>query len=235
MMLKILQEARATGHKILAVLIDPDRVDERFLNFVAEAHPELVFVGGSLITEEGFDARVQHIRERLKQPLVLFPGHPSQVTSAVDAVLFLSLISGRNADLLIGQHVVAAPRIRELNLETIATGYMIIDGGRPTTASYISGTQPIPRDKAGIAAATAMAGEMLGLQCLYLDAGSGAQWAIPADLIRAVRAKTSIPLIVGGGIRSKEEIRQAFDAGADVVVVGTVIEEQPDLLASLLA
>jgi geranylgeranylglyceryl phosphate synthase family protein len=149
--------------------------------------------------------------------------------------LFLSLISGRNPDLLIGQHVVAAPRIKELGLETIATGYILIDGGKPTTASYISGTQPIPRDKANIAAATAMAGEMLGLQCIYLDAGSGASLAIPTDLIRAVSAKTEIPLIVGGGIRTKEQIRSAFEAGADLVVVGTAIEEQPDLLASLLA
>ena len=205
------------------------------LNSIENANPDFVFIGGSLITEGGFEKRAAEIKAKLKRPLILFPGHPSQVTPHVDSVLFLSLISGRNPDLLIGQHVVAAPRIKELGLETIATGYILIDGGKPTTASYISGTQPIPRDKANIAAATAMAGEMLGLQCIYLDAGSGASLAIPTDLIRAVSAKTEIPLIVGGGIRTKEQIRSAFEAGADLVVVGTAIEEQPDLLASLLA
>lgn len=235
MMLENLKAAKSKNKKLLAILIDPDRFDENMLNSIENANPDFVFIGGSLITEGGFEKRVAEIKAKLKRPLILFPGHPSQVTPHVDTVLFLSLISGRNADLLIGQHVVAAPRIKELGLETVATGYILIDGGRPTTASYISGTQPIPRDKANIAAATAMAGEMLGLQCIYLDAGSGASLAIPTDLIRAVSANTEIPLIVGGGIRTKEQIRSAFDAGADLVVIGTAIEEQPDLLASLLA
>lgn len=235
MMLENLKAAKSKNKKLLAILIDPDRFDENMLNSIENANPDFVFIGGSLITEGGFEKRVAEIKAKLKRPLILFPGHPSQVTPHVDTVLFLSLISGRNADLLIGQHVVAAPRIKELGLETVATGYILIDGGRPTTASYISGTQPIPRDKANIAAATAMAGEMLGLQCIYLDAGSGASLAIPTDLIRAVSANTQIPLIVGGGIRTKEQIRSAFDAGADLVVIGTAIEEQPDLLASLLA
>jgi phosphoglycerol geranylgeranyltransferase len=235
MMLEKIKAAKSKNQKLLAILIDPDRFDENMLNSIENANPDFVFIGGSLITEGGFEKRVAEIKAKLKRPLILFPGHPSQVTPHVDSVLFLSLISGRNPDLLIGQHVVAAPRIKELGLETIATGYILIDGGKPTTASYISGTQPIPRDKANIAAATAMAGEMLGLQCIYLDAGSGASLAIPTDLIRAVSAKTEIPLIVGGGIRTKEQIRSAFEAGADLVVVGTAIEEQPDLLASLLA
>ncbi|MDP4826376.1 MAG: geranylgeranylglyceryl/heptaprenylglyceryl phosphate synthase [Flavobacteriales bacterium] len=235
MMLEKIKAAKSKNQKLLAILIDPDRFDENMLNSIENANPDFVFIGGSLITEGGFEKRVAEIKAKLKRPLILFPGHPSQVTPHVDSVLFLSLISGRNPDLLIGQHVVAAPRIKELGLETIATGYILIDGGKPTTASYISGTQPIPRDKANIAAATAMAGEMLGLQCIYLDAGSGASLAIPTDLIRAVSANTQIPLIVGGGIRTKEQIRSAFDAGADLVVIGTAIEEQPDLLASLLA
>lgn len=235
MMLENLKAAKSKNKKLLAILIDPDRLDENMLNSIENANPDFVFIGGSLITEGGFEKRVAEIKAKLKRPLILFPGHPSQVTPHADTVLFLSLISGRNADLLIGQHVVAAPRIKELGLETVATGYILVDGGRPTTASYISGTQPIPRDKANIAAATAMAGEMLGLQCIYLDAGSGASLAIPTDLIRAVSANTRIPLIVGGGIRTKEQIRSAFDAGADLVVIGTAIEEQPDLLASLLA
>ncbi|MBI1266898.1 MAG: geranylgeranylglyceryl/heptaprenylglyceryl phosphate synthase [Cryomorphaceae bacterium] len=233
-MLDKIKAAKKAKQKLVAILIDPDKADDRMLQSVVISNPDLVFIGGSLITEGGFEKRVAEIKEKLKRPLVLFPGHPSQVTPDVDAVLFLSLISGRNADLLIGQHVVAAPRIKELGLETIATGYILIDGGKPTTASYISGTQPIPRDKGTIAAATAMAGEMLGLQCIYLDAGSGASLAVPPDLIRAVSANTEIPLIVGGGIRTKEQIRSAFEAGADLVVVGTAIEEQPDLLASLL-
>jgi putative glycerol-1-phosphate prenyltransferase len=201
---------------------------------MAEAHGVgFLFVGGSLITGAAFDQTVQQIKQATSLPLILFPGSPMQLTASVDAVLFLSLISGRNPELLIGHHVLAAPRIKELGLETIATGYMLIDCGKPTTASYISNTTPIPHNKPEIAATTAMAGEMLGLQCLYLDGGSGAFQPVSSAMIQQVRAAVELPLIVGGGIRSSIDVRQAFDAGADIVVIGTAIEQNPELIAEL--
>jgi putative glycerol-1-phosphate prenyltransferase len=166
--------------------------------------------------------------------VVLFPGSVTQLSAHVDAVLFLSLISGRNPELLIGQHVVAAPRIKALQLEAVPTGYLLIDGGKPTTASYISNTQPIPANKAGIAAATALAGELLGLRCIYIDAGSGAANPVPIEMIRAVREACSLPLIVGGGIRSRAQADAAYAAGADLLVIGTAIEEEPEMIAEFL-
>jgi putative glycerol-1-phosphate prenyltransferase len=215
--------------KGIAILIDPDKVDEQshpaLLRSLEAAQPDLVFIGGSLITQERFDAKVKALRQAIDLPLVLFPGSPTQLTRHVDAVLFLSLISGRNPELLIGHHVTAAPRVRELGLEAIATGYMLIDGGMPTTASYISNTLPIPRDKPEIAAATAMAGELLGLRALYLDAGSGAALPVSSETIEAVRKATDLPLIVGGGIRTKAQKAAAYEAGADLIVIGTAFEE----------
>lgn len=232
-----LQDLRTSTRKGFAVLIDPDKtpIDEvaRVAARLHEFQPDLVLVGGSLITAGDFEARVCALREQLKLPLVLFPGSPTQLTSAVDAVLLLSLLSGRNAELLIGQHVVAAPRIRELGIEPVATGYLLIDGGRPTTASYISGTAPIPRDKPEIAAATAMAGEQLGMHCIYLDAGSGAALPVPHETIAAVRRSVELPIIVGGGIRNREQLYAAQQAGADMVVVGTALEHTPELIAEL--
>lgn len=232
-----LQSLRAEGKKALAVLVDPDelhREDYRsaLVASIQRDEIDLILVGGSLVTGDGFDDQLKWLRNNCPLPITLFPGSPTQLNEHVDAVLFLSLISGRNPDLLIGQHVIAAPRIKELNLEAISTGYMLIDGGKPTTASYISNTLPIPRDKARIAAATAMAGELLGMHCLYMDTGSGALFPVPIDSIKAVRKNTDIPLIVGGGIRSVSEADAAFRAGADLVVIGTLFEKEPELLAS---
>ncbi len=232
-----LLDLRARNRKGFAVLIDPDKtpVDEvkRVAERLVEFTPDLVLVGGSLITAGDFDARVNALRAAIDLPLVLFPGSPTQLTGAVDAVLLLSLLSGRNAELLIGQHVVAAPRIRELKLEAVATGYLLIDGGSPTTASYISGTAPIPRNKPEIAAVTAMAGEQLGMHCIYLDAGSGAAQPVPLETIAAVRNAVDLPIIVGGGIRSRDQLQAAQSAGADLVVVGTALELIPELIAEL--
>lgn len=228
-----------TQRKAVAVLIDPDKVNRSshpaLLRSINETAPDYVFIGGSVITETHFDEKVKAVREATDLPLVLFPGSPTQLTPHVDAVLFLSLISGRNPELLIGHHVTAAPRVHELGLEAVPTGYMLIDGGMPTTASYISNTQPIPRDKAGIAAATAMAGELLGLKCIYLDAGSGAALPVPAEVIQAVRKAVKLPLIVGGGIRTGVQRDAAFNAGADLVVIGTALEEDPELIAELVS
>lgn len=232
-----LQALRTSARKGVAVLIDPDHINDEsassYMTKISEARPDFVFVGGSLITTGGFDKAVQTIRASTDLPLVLFPGNPTQLNSHVDAVLLLSLVSGRNAELLIGHHVTAAPRIRELKLEAIATGYMLIDGGKPTTASYISNTAPIPRDKPNIAVATALAVEQLGMHCIYLDAGSGALHAVPAEMIQAVREATHLPIIVGGGIHSRELRDSAYRAGADLVVIGTALEHHPERAAEL--
>ena len=166
--------------------------------------------------------------------MVLFPGSQNQFTEAVDALLFLSLISGRNADLLIGQHVQAAPRIAASGVEVIPTGYILIDGGVATSASYISQTAPIPGNKPEIAATTALAGALLGLRCIYLDAGSGAIAPVSASMISAVKKSIDIPLMVGGGLRTIEAVQTAFNAGADIIVVGTMVEERPDFLAQII-
>lgn len=234
--LTYLKQLRVDGKKALAVLIDPDELGkkeykESLLRSINEGWVDMVLVGGSLVTGSFAEEELRWLKEHSKLPLTLFPGSPLQLTDAVDAVLLLSLISGRNPELLIGQHVIAAPKIKALGLETVATGYMLIDGGKATTASYISNTTPIPRDKPGISAATAMAGEMLGLQALYLDTGSGALYPVPLDSIKSVRAATNLPLMVGGGIKSVTEADAAFRAGADLVVIGTLFEKEPELLA----
>lgn len=234
-----IHQLQLKGNKGIAYLLDPDKINEATLPDLllrfGDSPPDLLLVGGSLLTETRFNAKLKLLRELTDLPLVLFPSSPMQLTPEVDAVFFLSLISGRNPELLIGHHVNAAPRVRELGIEAMATGYMLIDGGMPTTASYMSNTQPIPRDKADIAAATALAGEMLGLSVIYLDAGSGAPLAVPIETISAVRKNISLPLIVGGGIRNREQITAAFNAGADLVVIGTAIEEDPELIAGFRA
>lgn len=229
---------KAHGKKSLALLIDPDKVsssDEltKFSQLIKHSAVDFVFVGGSLITRQHTLDVVSFMKDNLDVPVVLFPGTWNQLHPKADAVLFLSLISGRNPELLIGQHVHAAPLIKEMKLEVISTGYMLVDCGNQTTASYISQTMPLPYHKPEIAAATALAGEMLGLKCLYLDGGSGAEKPVDANMIRAVAATTNVPLIVGGGIRNEEQLSEAYAAGADIVVVGTAIEQVPELLFSM--
>ena len=233
-----LKKAKSSGQKLLAVLIDPDlgedgQLLERTVQNACMAKADLIFVGGSLLTSARFDECVQRVRELSDRPVVLFPGSPSQLSRHADAVLFLSLISGRNAELLIGHHVTAAPTIKALGLEAIPTGYMLVDGGRPTTVSYVSQTLPIPHDKPGIAAATALAGELLGLQTIYLDTGSGALRSVSPAMIAAVRGSVNIPLIVGGGIRDAATARALCEAGADVLVVGTAFEQDPELIFAM--
>lgn len=233
-----LQNLRREGKKALAVLIDPDKTgDEKSLSLLMEhieqTKVDFVLVGGSLLVAEHFHFCVDYVKSKSKVPVVLFPGSPSQISNSADAILFLSLISGRNADLLIGQHVAAAPILKQTKLEIIPTGYMLIDCGKPTTASYISQTFPLPWNKPEIASATALAGEMLGMKCAYLDGGSGAEKPVSTDMIRSVRASVSIPLIVGGGVRSEVQAKEIYEAGADMIVVGTAFEEEPELLFSM--
>jgi putative glycerol-1-phosphate prenyltransferase len=223
--------------KSFAVLIDPDKQHDTILfetiAIANEVKVNFFLVGGSLLTSDRLQQTIAVIKKKSSIPVVLFPGGVMHLAPGADAILFLSLISGRNPDLLIGQHVLAAPMLKSMGIETIATGYMIIDGGKPTTVSYISNTSPLPSDKPDIAVATALAGEMLGLQCIYLEAGSGAANPVPAPVIRAVRKNITIPLIVGGGIRSPEQAVEACFAGADVIVVGNAIEQDPLLIAAI--
>ncbi len=230
--------AKRTGRKLLALLLDPDQLmDEQALKKaigIAEATGvDLIFFGGSLLSGHQFEAPLQKIKSMTDLPVVLFPGSALQVSAAADAILFTTLISGRNPEFLIGQQVLAAPAIKASGIEVIPTGYMLIDSGKPTTASYVSNTWPIPYNKPEIAATTALAGEMLGLKLMYLDSGSGADHAVSTAMISAVNNHISVPLVVGGGINSAEALISRFRAGADVAVVGTAAEKDPFILRDM--
>lgn len=220
---------------MLALLIDPDKCHGRVLEdqveLINKYRPQLILVGGSLTTYP-VDEVVRFLKENTEVPVVLYPGHPVQVSFAADALLFLSMISGRNPELLIGAHVTAAPAIFRSGLETIPTGYMLVNGGTPTSVEYISQTQPIPAQKTDIALATALAGQMLGLKMIYMDAGSGAKHPIPPRMIKRVKEELSVPLMIGGGIDTPEKLKSAFLNGADIVVAGNALEKSPDLLKS---
>jgi len=230
---------QAKQQKRLAILIDPDRLKLRRLPEVSrllqEIEVDYVFVGGSLIVDDQLQDCLAFLRKQINSPIVLFPGSPLQISAQADALLFLSLISGRNPELLIGQHVVAAPYLQQSGLEVIGTGYMLVDGGTATTASYMSHSLPIPYHKPDIARSTAMAAEMLGFRCLYLDTGSGAERAVSDEMLQAVASAVEIPIIVGGGIRTPRTLEQKLQAGADIAVIGSAVEENPLLLRDLQA
>lgn len=234
-----LQESKAKGQKKMAVLFDPDKMRlekmSQTLELAAELNIDYFFIGGSLIVNNMLDEVLASIRQRCSTPLVLFPGSSFQLSYKADALLFLSLISGRNPELLIGQHVIAAPFLKMSPLEIISTGYLLIDGGVQTSVQYMSNTYPIPAQKADIAVCTALAGEMLGLKLMYLDAGSGARIPISSTMIEAVSNAVSVPVIVGGGIRTPEKVAENYRAGADVVVVGTALESDPSLMREMAA
>ena len=227
----------ANDKKLLAVLIDPDNAEPSHLKNVLQsqniAKIDLLLIGGSVLTSGNIHDTLKYVKSICDIPCIIFPGSPDQISSEADAILLLSLISGRNPELLIGKHVESALRLKQSNLEILPTGYVLIDGGAPTTVSYISGTTPIPHNKPGLAAMTALAGEQLGFQIIYMDAGSGAKNPIPSSMIEAVRSQTSRPIIVGGGIRTIEGIHSAWNAGADVVVIGNRLEEDPKFLQRL--
>ena len=234
--IEIINEKKSTGQKSFAVLIDPDKANEtQCLQIIEKAgdYVDYFFVGGSLITGDNLNGIVKFLKSNSKIPIILFPGSNLHITSDADAILFLSLISGRNADLLIGQHVIAAPFLKKSNIEVLPTGYMLIDGGKPTTVSYISNTFPIPANKPDVAACTAYAGELLGLRLIYLDGGSGAENNISAEMIGMVAQYTSLPLIVGGGINTIEKAKSSWVAGADVIVIGNAIESSPGLIEDI--
>jgi putative glycerol-1-phosphate prenyltransferase len=223
--------------KKFAVLIDPDKYGLKGLNMVIssarESSVDFIFVGGSLLTYDHLDDTLTSIKGQTDIPVILFPGSILQINEKADAVLLLSLISGRNPDLLIGKHVIAAPYLKNSSLEILPTGYMLIESGPITTAQYISNTIPIPRLKDDIAVCTAMAGEMLGLRLIYMDAGSGAEMPVSASMITKVKENISIPLIIGGGIRTPEQAMASCKAGADLIVVGNAIEKDYSCLKEI--
>lgn len=221
----------------MAVLLDPDKIEQNGLDALlvrtTEFPVDFFLVGGSLVTSYIHKDVIAAIHRHTNTPIVLFPGNPLHIEPSADAILLLSLISGRNPEFLIGQHVIAAPLLKKSGLQVLPTGYMLVDSGTQTTVSYVSGTMPLPHNKPDVAACTAMAGEMLGLQLIYLDAGSGARWPVPANMITAVRQVVDLPIVVGGGIDSGEKAYEALKAGADLIVVGNGIEQNPDLLPQL--
>ena len=229
--------AKLRGEKKMAVLFDPDKMRlgrmNQALDLAVECGIDYFFIGGSLVVNNMLDDVLSAVKERCDIPMVLFPGNSFQLSYRADAILFLSLISGRNAELLIGQHVIAAPFLKMSPLEIMSTGYLLVDGGVQTSVQYMSNTYPIPAHKEDIAVCTALAGEMLGLKMVYMDAGSGAKNPVSKAMIEAVSGALQIPLIVGGGIRTPEKVAENYRAGADVVVVGSAIETDPGLIRAM--
>lgn len=233
----IIDRARQSGSKLLAVLIDPDKPSDTELislcHKATEAGADLIFVGGSLLSRDGLESCLETVRAHCSIPILLFPGSVLQISDKADGILFLSLISGRNPDLLIGNQVIAAPYLKNSRLEVLPTAYMLVDCGTTTTAIYMSNSPAIPYDKPDIAACTAMAGEFLGLRYFYIDGGSGAQKSISPAMIKTVRKSIDRPIIVGGGIRDAAAAKAIAEAGADVIVVGNLFEKNPEAMADI--
>lgn len=230
-----LHQRFGNAQKSFAVLIDPDAFTTLedllgLINLGVKSNVNYFFVGGSLITKDTQRLIIHTIKNNCDIPVILFPGSNMHIDPEADGMLFLSLISGRNPELLIGQHVAAAPLLSKTNIEVLPTGYILINGGNDTAVSYMSGTTPIPSDKSSIAVATALAGEMLGMKLIYMDAGSGAKTAINSTMIKEVKKQLNIPLIIGGGINTINKVVVAFEAGADTIVIGNAIEKDPNLL-----
>jgi putative glycerol-1-phosphate prenyltransferase len=221
------------GRKSIALLLDPDKSKgvslRKILKIAGESKTDYILAGGSL-TFNSIDILIDSIRELCSIPIVLFPGNLLQLTQKADIILLLSLISGRNPELLIGNHVIASPFLRNVREKLVSVGYILISCGSKTSVEYISQTEAIPSDKSDIAVATALAGEMLGLRMIYLEAGSGASGPVPISLIKAVRENISIPLAIGGGIKNRKEVKEIFDAGADLIILGNGCEKNPELL-----
>jgi len=230
--------AHKTGKQLFAVLIDPEKCVgttlEQVIDTANKAQPNFIFVGGSQL-QNSVDETVIHIKRLTTIPVVLFPGNAFQLTNKADALLLLSLISGRNAEWLIGQHVQAAKVIQESALETISTGYILIDGGNTTAVERVSKTKPLQHDAIDEVVSTALAGELLGNKLIYLEAGSGAQNPVPTSLIKAVKESIHIPLIVGGGLTSTDAIKKAYEAGANIVVVGNYLETHLEKMVDFCA
>lgn len=237
--MSLLEKITSTSRRKIAVLIDPDKNQDDLklvclLEKINILNPAFIFVGGSTVDVSQFNKTVELIKKLTTISLVIFPGSHNQIHEKADGILFLSLISGRNPDYLIGHHVEAAHLLKKMNVEVIPTGYLLIDGGKNSSVQYVSQTTPIPSDQENIAVKTAIAGEMLGLKTIFLDAGSGALNSVPLKMIREVKKNISIPLIVGGGLKTVEQIKSTFDAGADLVVIGNKIEDDIDFMLDLM-
>lgn len=222
-------ESKAGKNKLLAILLDPDKIAWESLAIlilkINQSPATHIFIGGSLVESNRIDELIIRLKQKINLPIVLFPGNPSQISNEADAILFLSLLSGRNPDYLIGHQVVAAPILKQSQLEIISTGYILVESGNQTAVARVSKTNPLDRDNLDFVLATAQAGEMLGNKLIYLEAGSGAQQAVPSEMIALVAQNIEIPLIVGGGIIDLVGIQNAYDAGADLVVIGTAFEK----------
>jgi len=226
---KYLKKQKKNNRKLWAILLDPDKVDLEQIDILTDkihqSKADFILVGGSFISQNHLKKLVKKLKKYCKKPVILFPGGTNQLSNKADALLFLSLISGRNPEYLIGKQVEAAPFLYQSDLEIIPTGYILIENGHTTSVEYITNTKPIPRKKTDLVLATALAGEMLGLKMLYLEAGSGAKKPVPIKMIKSIAQHSSLPIIVGGGIRSRKQMLKAWAAGADIVVVGTAFEQ----------
>ena len=228
---KILQ-SKAQNQKLLAILIDPDKIDLSIIDTLSQKINQSpathIFIGGSSFDGNYLDEIIIKLKSKISLPILLFPGNPSQISDKADAILFLSLISGRNSDYLIEHQVNAVPILNKTNLEIISTGYLLIESGKQTAVEQVSQTKPLSKKNPEYILQTAQAGEMLGNKLIYLEAGSGADLSVPKEIISLVAQNINIPLIVGGGIRSLSEIEKAYSAGADLVVIGTAFENDND-------
>ncbi|NMH27043.1 geranylgeranylglyceryl/heptaprenylglyceryl phosphate synthase [Flavobacterium silvaticum] len=218
--------ARQIGRKLLAILLDPDKIDWETLDILVgkinSSGATHILIGGSHVFTDRMDELIVEIKDSCQLPVILFPGNPSQISHKADGILFLSLLSGRNPDFLIGHHVKAASVLHQSELEIIPTGYILVESQSETAVAKVSGTKPLENPDEIVN--TALAGQMLGKKLIYLEAGSGAKNPVPLSLVKSVSQKLEIPLIVGGGIRSKKGIENAFESGADMVVIGTAFE-----------
>lgn len=229
-------QSKIQGKKLLAILLDPDKVAldslENIIPKINQSPATHIFIGGSLVLTNTIDVIIRELKEKTKLPIVLFPGNPSQISIEAHGILFLTLLSGRNPDFLIEHQVKAAPILKKSNLEIISTGYILIESGNETAVASVSKTIPLPRHNTEIAVATSLAGEFLGNKLIYLEAGSGAELPVPLDTISLVSKNIKIPLIVGGGIKNIQGIKDAYTAGADFVVIGTAFENDPDFFTN---
>ncbi|MCF6350701.1 MAG: geranylgeranylglyceryl/heptaprenylglyceryl phosphate synthase [Flavobacteriaceae bacterium] len=234
MILDTINTAKINKEKLLAILLDPDKIElenlPSIIKKIDKSSANLIFVGGSLLFKNVLDEFLKIVKQNTNLPVILFPGSAIQISNEADAILFLQLISGRNPEYLISNQVIAAPLLKQTNLEVISTGYLLIESGRETTASYISNTKPLPAHKPEIAVATALAGEYIGHKLIYLDGGSGALNPVSITLIKKVAKAINLPIIVGGGLKTKQQIDAVFNAGATVVVVGTAFEDDTTIL-----
>lgn len=229
-------KSKTNNQKLLAILLDPDKIDlnnaEVLIEKINQSPATHIFIGGSLVENNILDELIVKIKQNCDLPIVLFPGNPSQISDKADAILFLSLISGRNPDFLIEHQVKAAPILKKTQLEIISTGYILIESGTETAVERVSKTKPLDRNNPDLALATAQAGEMLGNKLIYLEAGSGAKQAVPLEMIKKVAQNIEIPLLIGGGIIDLQGIQKAYDSGADLVVIGTAFENDIDFFTN---